>query len=100
MIKYKIELIKKTNKGKVSRDNCLISDGKMVTRHGDPADTFRIWKEKKAKKEDVEYKRGMLLERFKDQDAKAIREHVEDELKLLQNKMEKEMEVVWRVIEC
>jgi hypothetical protein len=98
MIKYRIELMKKSNKGNTSRDICFISDGKMVTRHGNPADTFRIWKEKRANKEDVSYQKGILLERFKDKDAKEIREHVEAELKLLQTKMGKDMEIVWRVI--
>ena len=98
--KYKIYLVKKSNKGKVSRDESFITAEKMVTRHSDPADTFRIWKEKKAKGENVDWKRGILLENFKDKTAEEIKNHVVEELEILKEKTKKELEVKWEVVKC
>ena len=97
--RYKIYLKKKSNKGKVSNDESFIINGKMITRHNDPADSFRIWKEKKAKGEKVEWKRGILLEYFDNKTADEIRDHVVKELEQLKKKMAKELEVSWEVVE-
>lgn len=97
MTLYKIYLTKKTNKGNISRDESFITDGQMVTRHNNPNDTFRIWKEKKDKGEDVDFKRGILLEKFKGKTAKQIKEHVEEELKIMKEKLKNEVKVEWRI---
>ncbi|OQY40987.1 MAG: hypothetical protein B6229_00345 [Spirochaetaceae bacterium 4572_7] len=100
MIKYKISLKKTTEKGNVSRDVSFISDGKMVTRHNNPADTFKIWKEKHRKGEAVTYKKGILMEAFVDKTAEEIRDHVVKELEILRDKMGKKMEIIWLVDKC
>ena len=100
MIKYKVFVKKESNKGEISRDEAFISDGKMVTRHNNPADTFRIWKEKKKKGESVDWKRGILIENFEGEPAKAILKHVEAELRVLGDKMSKDMEISWKVEIC
>ena len=99
-IKYKIKLKKESNKGNVSIDNCLISDGRMVTRHNNPADSFKIWNEKKAKGENVWYKRGMVVEEFKGESSKDILNHIEEELKTMKEKLKGNMEVSWEVTKC
>lgn len=97
MTTYKIYLIKKSDKGKVSKDECFISDGRMVTRHNDPNDTFKIYTEKRKKGESVDWKRGILIEYFKDQSAEEIKNHVEDELKLMESNLKKDVTLSWRV---
>jgi len=100
MIKYKIFLLKENNKGNKSRDESFISDGKMVTRHNNPEDTFTIWKEKVRKGENVSYKRGILMEYFLEKSAEEIKDHVIKELEILKEKSKKEMEISWRVEKC
>jgi len=101
MIKYKIYLKKESNKGQVSRDISFISNGKMVTRHNNPQDTFTIWKEKAKKGEAVSYNRGILIEYFKDKTAEEIKDHVVKELEILKkNTKKKEMEIIWFVEKC
>jgi len=100
MIKYKIFLKKETNKGNISKDESFISEGKMVTRHNNPGDTFNIWREKAKKGENVSYKRGILIEYFVDKTAEEIRDHVIKEMEILKKKMGKEMEISWRVEKC
>ena len=101
MIQYKIFLKKESNKGQISRDESFISTGKMVTRHGNPNDTFTIWREKSQKGENVAYKRGILIEYFVDKTAEEIRDHVVKELEILKKKFtKKEMEIAWRVEKC
>jgi len=97
MTEYKIFVTKKSNKGEVSHDEAFIIDGRMVTRHNNPADTFRIWKEKKDKGESVDWKRGILIENFKGKTSKEILKHVENELEILKERTKKEMEILWRV---
>ena len=100
MEKYKIFLVKKTDKGEVSRDVSMITAGKMVTRHNNPNDTFRIFKEKKGKKENVDWKRGILIEHFKDKSANEIKDHVESELILMRDKLGKDVEIFWDIEKC
>lgn len=100
MVEYKIFLKKKTNKGNISRDESFITAGKMVTRHSNPADTFRIWKEKAQKGEAVSYKRGILIEYFVDKSPKEIKDHVIKEMEILKKKLIKEMEINWEVEKC
>jgi len=97
---YKIYLKKESNKGNVSRDESFISDGKMVTRHNNPADTFKIWKEKKTKGENVDWKRGILVETFKNKSGEEIKDHVVKELETMKEKLKDEVKVSWRVEEC
>jgi len=93
----KIYLTKKTNKGNFSRDESFIEDFKMVTRHNNPSDTFKIYQEKKNKGENVDWKRGILIEYFKEKKAEEIKDHVVKELEILKEKMKKEMEISWKI---
>jgi len=69
----------------------------MVTRHNDPSDTFKIWREKTARGEKVSWKRGILIEYFEDQTAEEIRDHVVKEMEIMKEKFKKEMEITWRI---
>ncbi len=100
MINYKIYLTKKTNKGKVSKDESFITDGKMVTRHNDPNDTFNIYLEKRKKKESVKWRRGILLEYFEGKTAGEIRDHVVKEMEIMKKNMGDDMELDWRIEKC
>jgi len=99
-MEYKIFLTKKTNKGNVSKDVSIISPGVMVTRHNNPADTFRIWREKSKKGEAVVYRKGILRELFVDKTAEEIKDHVIKEMETMKEKLKKEMEITWVVEEC
>ena len=69
----------------------------MVTRHNNPSDTFKIYQEKKNKGENVDWKRGILIEYFKEKKAEEIKDHVVKELEILKEKMKKEMEISWKI---
>jgi len=91
----KIYLTKKTNKGNLSRDESFIEDFKMVTRHNNPSDTFKIYQEKKKKGEKVDWKRGILVEHFEGKKAEEINDHVVKEMEIMKEKFKKEMEINW-----
>ena len=93
----KIYLTKKTNKGNVSKDESFITDLKMVTRHNNPSDTFKIYMEKKKKGESVSWKRGILIEHFAGKTEKEIKDHVINELEVMKEKLKDTVEISWRV---
>jgi len=94
---YRIDLKKTSNKGNVSEDVSFITDEQMITRHSNPQDSFKAYMEKRQKGEEVEWKRGVLKETFKDKTADEIKEHVEQELTILKEKLKKEIEVEWKI---
>ena len=96
---YRIDLKKKSNKGNVSHDVAIITPEVMITRHGNPSDTFKIYQEKKLKGEDVDWKRGILREKFPNKTSEEIRDHVIEELNIMKEKMKDEVEVKWEVEE-
>ena len=83
----------------MSKDESFITNFKMVTRHNNPSDTFKIYTEKKQKGENVAWTRGILVENFVGKTEKEIKDHVINELEVLKEKLKDTVKISWEVVE-
>jgi len=101
-MKYtQITLTKTDNKNKRKQvDKCLITDYVVVTKFGDPNQSFRVYQEKRKEgKVNVAWKRGILTEDYPNMKKKEILKMQIAQLEEMKRLSGKEIEIKWKIEE-